>query len=207
MKKRSRRKVALLLTGLILAAVPVRADPITLGPASQLLDLQLQSDVRIGSIAREGTREDKSSPSNPFRILPETTMNGREFSSRLSGLTIGSYMQQQGQGNVQGDVQGRVCDCGEILIAGGAGGFPKWPLFFLGAIPLFLIHGSDQVVPIAVTPVGVGVTPFGVPPPPAPSPPSVIPEVPEYASLLLFGTGLIVIGAFGRQTFRRKRVQ
>ena len=195
----SRRKVALLLSSLILAAVPVQADPITLGRASQMLALQLQSDVRIGGVPREGTREDPSWRANPFRVLPETTMYGGEVSSRwlLSGLTIGSHMQLQGLGNVQGDVQGRVCDCGEILIAGG--GFPKWPLFFLGAIPFFFIHGGEDIITTTtfVPPVPTSTLP----------PPSVIPQVPEYTSLLLFGTGLLVIGAFGRQTFRRKRVQ
>jgi hypothetical protein len=115
----------------------------------------------------------------------------------LSGVTIGGHLQQQdGLDNIQGDVQGTVCDCGEIMIA--AGGFPKWPLFFLGAIPLFFIHGGEEIV---TTPPFVPPVPTPMPPPP----PSVIPQVPEYASLLLFGTGLIIIGAFGRQTFRRKR--
>ena len=197
MKKRSRRKVPLLLSALILAAGPVQADPITLGRASQLLALQIQSDPRIAGVRHERAEEDASWPGNPFRIIPETSMRGRGIGSNslLSGVAIGGHLQQQaGLDNIAGDVQGTVCDCGEIIIAGG--GFPKWPLFFLGAIPLFFIHGGEEVITTTfVPPVPTSTIP----------PPSVIPQVPEYASLLLFGTGLIVIGAFGRQTFRRKQ--
>jgi hypothetical protein len=126
-------------------------------------------------------------------------MRGRGIGSNslLSGLAIGGHFQQQdGLDNIPGDVQGTVCDCGEIIIAGG--GFPKWPLFFLGAIPLFFIHGGEEAITtIFVPPVPTSTLP----------PPSVIPQVPEYKSLLLFGTGLIVIGAFGRHTSRRKRAR
>ena len=39
-------------------------------------------------------------------------------------------------------VEGTICDCGEILIPGG---FPKWPLLFLAAIPLFFIDTGDDI--------------------------------------------------------------
>ena len=86
----------------------------------------------------------------------------------------------------QGDVEGTICDCGEITVPGG--GFPKWPLLFLAAIPFFFIHGCDDCEP------NVTVTP----------PPT--PEIPEPASLLLFGSGLAAFGASLRRRYARGKL-
>ncbi len=90
----------------------------------------------------------------------------------------------------QGEVRGTICDCGEIPIA--AVGFPKWPLLFLAGIPLFFIHGGDSSTPPSVSPPVVIPTPL--PPPVTPTP--------EPASLLLFGTGLVVLGARLRRRYK-----
>jgi hypothetical protein len=101
--------------------------------------------------------------------------------SLLSGIVVRS---DQPQGTVsiidQGDLEGTICDCGEIVVAGG---FPKWPLLFLGAIPFFFIHHSENSGPVflaARTPT----------PTPTPQPTPSIPQVPEPSSLLLFVSGL-----------------
>jgi hypothetical protein len=86
----------------------------------------------------------------------------------------------------QSDVEGTVCDCGEITVPGG--GFPKWPLLFLAAVPFFFIHGCDQ----CETPT----------PTTTPTPPSTT-EVPEPTSLLLFGSGLVAFGAGLRRRYAR----
>src|SRR6476620_8833268 len=63
---------------------------------------------------------------------------------RLRGVSQGSMPLASGVSGVdvieQGDVEGTVCDCGEILVPGG---FPKWPLLFLAGIPLFFINHHD----------------------------------------------------------------
>jgi len=87
----------------------------------------------------------------------------------------------------QGDVEGTICDCGEITVAGA--GWPKWPLLFLAAIPFFFIHGCDR----CETPTP-SITPPGTP------------EIPEPASLLLFGSGLAAFGAGLRRRYARGKL-
>src|SRR6185436_7563161 len=102
----------------------------------------------------------------------------------LSGVAV-SMDPQAGVDVVdQGDVEGTICDCGEITVPGG--GFPKWPLLFLAAIPFFFIHGCDDCK---------------TPPPTTPTPPE---EVPEPMSLLLFGSGLAAIGTRLRKRQSKK---
>jgi hypothetical protein len=109
-------------------------------------------------------------------------------------LLAGVAVSADPQGGVdvvdQGDVEGTICDCGEITVPGG--GFPKWPLLFLAAIPFFFIHGCETCK---------------TPPPTTPTPPPPTPEIPEPASLLLFGTGLAAFGAGLRRRYARGKLE
>jgi hypothetical protein len=96
----------------------------------------------------------------------------------------------------QGDVEGTICDCGEILIPGG--GFPKWPLLFLAAIPFFFIDTDDDFETPTSTPTPPG-NPTPPPSTPTPTPPQT--PIPEPASLLLFGSGIAALGV----SFRRRK--
>lgn len=95
-----------------------------------------------------------------------------------------------------GDVEGTVCDCGDITIPGG--GFPKWPLIFLAGIPLFFINGCDDCD--SPQPPNT--------PNPLPSPRSITTPTatPEPATLLLFGTGMAVLGARLRRRYGRRKL-
>jgi len=111
----------------------------------------------------------------------------------LAGLPLVQDPQKLGVEVIEeAEVEGTICDCGEILIPGG--GFPKWPLLFLAAVPLVFINHCDDCED---TPDS---TPTPTPPPPTPTPT----PTPEPASLLLFGTGLVAVGA-GLRRRRRNR--
>ena len=88
-----------------------------------------------------------------------------------------------------GDVTGTVCDCGEIVRPPlPKGGFPWWAL---AAVPLVCVSGictSDNPQP-----------------PDTPTPPET--PVPEPMSLLLFGSGLVALGASARRRYGRKQLE
>lgn len=193
------RAVFAILTALLMASTPVQAGPVVTNEVIQtLVNLQNPPNLRLGSVSQyDGkisweTGEHQSSESlkqSGAKSIDIPTINSSPAnsvpSSLFDGLAIIPDWQQPTTEQISsGSVQGTVCDCGEIIIAGG--NFPKWPLLFLAAVPLFFIPGDQIETPLTPTPT---------PPPPVTTP------VPEPASLLLLGTGL---AAFGVRLRRRK---
>lgn len=193
------RAVFAILTALLLSSTSVQAGPVVISEVIQVLgNLQNPPKLRVsGAWKYDGRISSVTSTQQSSESLKRlgarlieipatpnsTPANGP--GSLLAGLAIIPDWQQPTTEQIMlGSVQGTVCDCGEIIIAGG--GFPKWPLLFLAAVPLFFIHPGDN----SETPV-----PTLTPTPPATAP------VPEPASLLLLGTGL---AAFGVRLRRRK---
>lgn len=90
------------------------------------------------------------------------------------------------------------CFCEEAIIEV-AGGFPKWPLFGLAAVPLaFVDYGDDKSpTPTPTTPPNTA-TPTPTTPTPTQTP------VPEPMTLILFGTGLTGVGFAARRRFGKK---
>jgi len=198
---RSRRSVArvtVLICLLFLMAMPALAEPVTIKQVVQTLSTSKGvTDLRINSLLTQ----DQGQKTSTQQSGP-TTQSGTKTDSLISGVTTTGQGQRIGVETIsEGEVEGTICDCGEIFIAGG--GFPKWPFLFLGAIPLaFIDHDCDTCDTTVETP-----TPTPTPTPPSTPTPTPTPQVPEPASLLLFGTGLAAASAGLRRRYGKAKAE
>jgi hypothetical protein len=205
MRSRAFRPIATILSVLLLAGSPVHAGPVAISEVIQVIasyqnppDLRLRNVSQTGNTAMAGasgstraTSGVKQSAVNGSIDITDTSAASPSSSdSLLTGLATGA---DDAEGTVdiidQGDVEGTVCDCGEITVSGG---FPKWPLLFLAAIPFFFIHDCDDCETPSPTPT------------PTPTPPEK--PIPEPASLLLFGSGLAAFGAGFRRRYAKAKL-
>jgi PEP-CTERM motif len=181
------RGIVATVTTIILGHVTVNAEPVRISQVIEVIGTyQSTSDLRLRSFP---------SSSGPVSSNASLNLSRAESSSNLlSGVVIeSSDPKVEVIVDSSGDVEGTICDCGEIGIAGGA--FPKWPLVFFAALPFFFIHDCDDCDTY------VGSTPTPTPTPTTPTTP-----VPEPASMLLFGSGLIVLAAGLRRKYSRFKV-
>ena len=202
MRSRAFRSTAAILSILLLTGVPTHAEPVVVSDVIQVLsNYRNPPDLRLRSVSQNSTSLASGfigsvQPSLKQSVIDgsleiDTTVGGPigpASDSLLDGIAIASDPQTIDV-ITEGDIEGTICDCGEIAVP--VGGWPKWPLLFLAAIPFFFIHGCDDCDSLTPTPT---------PPPPTPTP------TPEPASLLLLGTGLMAFGAGLRRRYSRSQL-
>ncbi|MDQ3685241.1 MAG: PEP-CTERM sorting domain-containing protein [Acidobacteriota bacterium] len=222
MRHQAYRPIAVMLCLLLAAAVPAHAGPVSFADVIQLIvarrDGRVDMDLRLRPGAQGGQ--------TPAASGSATSNNGGEQAKgsavsapALDGGTI-STGTQDNSATIEtidvGEVSGTICECGEILIPSDeVAGFPKWPLFALAAVPLFFLNGGgnggdsesfSQPPPLVaipnnpISPVPT-ITPTTTPTPTLTPPPQPIPEP---ATLLLFGTSLLALGAGKRRRNARR---
>lgn len=187
----------------LLTAVPALADTVRINQVVQTLTSSTGSpDLRLNTLVAQDpvqTGNKGATPqTGPRNDSQASNQGGAKSDSVISGVSVSGGAPQLGVDIIEeGEVEGTICDCGEILVAGGA--FPKWPFLFLGAVPLIFIHDCndcDQEQP----------TPTPTPTPPTvPTPTPTPPGVPEPATLFLFGTGLAAFGAGLRRRYAKTK--
>ncbi len=191
----------MLLVIVLVAGVPARAGGIDFADVMQAIadssSGRPKTELRLRASAQQQTGQTPVTPNAPPTQQPGTatgTPVGSTTGGSTSIISADTSPASQPEGTVEtielGDVTGTICDCGEIVIPGAGGGFPLWPLFGLGAIPLAFLPGGGDDVP-----------PFN--PPPLPTPTIPPDPIPEPATLLLLGSSLLALGAGAR----RRRAQ
>jgi len=200
------RGLASTLVAMLVWQSSVEAQPITIHRVVLILDRyqnpsRVEVDQGPGHPATSGTSAQRqTTQTKPLDTRSLSLISGNRISiegSSLSGISLSSGPQNPVSVIQQGDIEGTICDCGEIIIPGG--GFPKWPLFFLGAIPLLFI--SHDTKPSALP----GVLPTT--PGPSPTPSGSIPQVPEPSSIWFFLGGLAILAIFWRRRIRLHEVR
>ena len=187
---------AIALVTSLLTASSVRADSVRINNVVQTLSpSQGPADLKIGATTATQDPVSKTpQTATPSTGTVEAPVVGGAAKPDAAGVQVVQDPQQIGVEVIEeADVEGTICDCGELLLPGGA--FPKWPLLFLTAVPLVFINDCET----CDTPPQQNPTP--TPPGPTPTP---TPQVPEPTSLLLLGTGLVAAGAGLRRRRNRK---
>jgi hypothetical protein len=196
---RNGRRLGAALCVFLLTAVPALAEPVRINQVVQTLtSSQGAPDLKLNTLVSQDPATKGSTPQSGPRneTAPPTQGPGEpKTDSLLSGVTVTSEGQPLGVEDIEeGEVEGTICDCGELLIAGG--GFPKWPLLFLAAVPLVFINECETC----------DENPNSTPTPTPPSNITPTTPTPEPASLLLFGTGLLAAGAGLRRHYAKSKV-
>jgi PEP-CTERM motif-containing protein len=191
---RTSRLLPATLVVLFLTAVPALAEPVRFDQVVQTLtSTQGVLDLRLNTLAQDP----KTTPDGPKgeSVAKSQGPTTGKAESPISTVVVTSAVTTIGVEDIEdGEVEGTICDCGEIFIAGAS--FPKWPFLFLAAVPLVFIDCCDEN---QETPTP---TPPGSPTPtPTPTP------TPEPATLLLFGTGLLAAGAGLRKRHARSKIK
>ena len=183
--------IAAILALVLLASGSVKAESITLRQIIHVPGLTQSSEIRLrdDSAATPSVSQQSRVDQRTADLVNTTFIDIAGQGTLLSGVALSTDIPQGVDISTPGDVEAIICDCGEIMVAGG---FPKWPLLFLGAVPFFFFDDDDNPTS---TP-----TPTPIPTPTA-TPPVVVPEP---ASIFLFSSGLLAFGVTAHRRYKAR---
>lgn len=182
----------------LLTAAPALAEPVRFNQVVQTLtSTQGVIDLRLNTLAQDPKKDGPKGETVAKTTGPTQTDSKTE--AVISSVVVTGEGKTIGVEEIEdGEVEGTICDCGEIYIAGGS--FAKWPFLFLAAVPLVFIDRDSDEQPTPTPPPGQSPTP-------TPTPTATPTPTPEPASLLLFGTGLLAAGAGLRKRHAKSKMK
>lgn len=194
---RTRRVLPAMLV-VLLTAMPALAEPVKFNQVVQTLtSTQGVLDLRLNTLAQDPKSDGQKGETVAKTQGPKQTDGTTE--SVISSVVVTGDGKTIGVEEIEGgEVEGTICDCGEIFIAGAS--FPKWPFLFLAAVPLVFIDRDENPQPTPTPPPNSSPTP-------TPTPTATPTPTPEPASLLLFGTGLLAAGAGLRKRYAKSKIK
>jgi len=190
-----------MLSVLLAAAAPARAGTIHFADVMQAAaegrrgpwaDLRLRAIQQQGGKTASGvvaTTAQRTDAGTPPSGNSASAPDGSAAGNTLTSLISQDPAQQQGTVETidLGDVTGTVCDCGELPSIPGKRGFPWFPLLGIPLICLTGICTGDEEICVNCDT------------PPSSTPTPTPPGIPEPATLLLFGSGLLALSAGARR--------
>lgn len=190
--------IAAILVVLLISGSPAQAAPVRFTEVIQIINgLQNPADLRLRGNIESAPLAGVYDPIQSGVKGAAGSSTSKADGSLLTGVATNAPDIQSGVAVVtQGEVDGTVCDCGEIWVPGG---FPRWPLLLLAGIPLIFINGDEDLPPL---PPSTFEEPRSEPTP-TPTPP---PNIPEPGTLLLFGTGLVAFSASLRRRYAKSKL-
>jgi hypothetical protein len=188
----------MMLSILLLASVSVQASPVNFGEVASVLG-GFNNRAPIDRLHLRAVTQDPSAPASPNGGTNTLTASASSVGvidgvgpqnaqpSLIAGTEVAAQDSQQVNVEVfeQDNVDGTICDCGEIP---SAGGFSKW--WLLALVPLVCVTGICHHEKECVT---------------CPTPTPTPPPVPEPTTLLLLGSGLAALGAGARRRYAKAR--
>src|SRR6185503_10501547 len=131
---------------LVLTAVPALAEPVKVNQVVQTLTTtQNVIDLRINTLVQDPAKGTQQPGQGGESVAKSGGPTAGKTESLIPSVVVAAEGSTIGVEDIEdGEVEGTICDCGEIFIAGAS--FPKWPFLFLAAVPVVFIDccGNDE---------------------------------------------------------------
>ena len=198
MKNRAFRAVAVMVSLVLMLAIPAQASPVQINEVVQVVSGSQRSGGQNASVSlRFLAQDDNATAGGATTSASDSSASGNSSSS---GATTSVQDPSSGGAIIQTDVTEDIgveeCECGPFTVP--VAGFPKWPFIPLVGLVCLVPDLCTKCTPKQGEDANCNHIEI-----PDCTTTGTCPQVPEPASLVLFGSGMAALGA----SMRRRRAQ